>query len=414
MTYKNWFGNVIYKAVKLHTPDTIEQLQEIIHSATHVKAVGSRHSFNRVADTLDTLISLENLNQPVELNTKAMTVTVEGGMIYSQLGKYLHEKGYALQNLASLPHMSVVGAVATGTHGSGDQNGNLATAVAAIEFVSANGDLVTLSREDDDFYGAVVSMGGIGIISKITLDIVPTYDMQQYSYKNLPMPQLYEHFNNIMSAAYSVSLWNKWEHDFSPGMFLKYRIENDTLHEAPDEFFGAQLELEKDFPGGTATPRLGIRGPWYMRLTHFMPDMKLAGPVSEELQAEYFVPREDALEAIKRIQIIGDQITPLMGITELRSMTADNHWMSPSYGRDSIAIHFNMRPDEDAVYQLLPKIEEKIIPLGARPHWGKLFTLSPEYVQAQYDKLDDFRALLQKYDPNGKFRNDFLNRNIFS
>ena len=410
MTHTNWIGNVTFGASEIHTPDTIEKLQEIVHRSHHVKAIGSKHSFSTIADTDQTLISLENLDKPVNIDTEAMTVTVEGGMIYSQLGKYLHEHGYAIHNLASLPHISIVGAVSTGTHGSGDNNGNLSTAVAALEFVDASGELVKLSRGDEAFNGAVVNLGGIGVICKITLDIEPTYDVQQYSYQNLPVPALTEHFEQIMSCAYSVSIWCNWTTDVLRGLLVKHRVDDASRDPMPDEFHGAQLETV--FPGGIFTNRESP-GPWHLRLPHFLPDRPLEGPVSEELQAEYFVARDDAVEAIERIYALSDQLAPLMGVTELRSMTADNLWMSPAYQRDTISIHFNMRPDEDAIFKLLPQVEETIMHLGARPHWGKLFTLSPDYVKAQYDRLDDFRALLETYDPNGKFRNDFLNQYIF-
>ena len=411
MPHQNWLGNVTFSADQIHTPHTVEALQELVRSSHHVKAVGSKHSFNRIADSDDTLISLEKMNRVVELDTDAMTVTVEGGMIYSDLGDYLHAHGYALHNLASIPHITVVGAVATGTHGSGDGNGNLATAVAALEFVNADGDLVALSRDDDGFYGAVVSLGGLGVISKISLDIEPTYDVQQFGYDNLPVPSLYDHFDDILSSAYSVTIWSKWDSDVTPGLFLKHRLKDNALHEPGVTFFGATLEPA--FPGGAFTQREGVPGPWHKRLPHFRADVDLSKGMRPEAQAEYFVAREHAVEAIQRIQTISDQITPLMGITEIRSMTGDQHWLSPSYQRDSVGIHFSLTNDTDTIIQLLPRIEEQIMPLNARPHWGKLFTMSPEYVRSQYDRLDDFRNLLNQHDPNGKFRNDFLNRMIF-
>ena len=310
-----------------------------------------------------------------------------------------------------------LGACATATHGSGDQHGNLATNIAAIEFVAANGERVSLARGDADFDGAVVNMGALGIVSKITLDIEPTYDIQQYVYLDLPVAQLYDHLDDIMASAYSVSMFTDWQNDTVNQVWLKQRIENDTLYDAEPEFYGAVLSAEDMRPAGggrSANPcseQRGIRGAWHERLPHFKLDF--VPTAGNELQTEYYVPRENAVEALRRLHGLREGMAPLLTITEYRSVAADTLWMSSCYEMDVLAIHFSWKGAYDDVMAFLPTIESQIIPLDARPHWGKLFTMSPDDFLPHFPRLKDFRRLVQKHDPNGKFHNAFLQKNIF-
>jgi len=134
----------------------------------------------------------------------------------------------------------------------------------------------------------------------------------------------------------------------------------------------------------------------------------------KELQSEYFVPHKNALEAILAVEKLHEQIGPHLMITEIRTIAADDLWMSPAYKQDSVAIHFTWKPEWPEVSKLLPIIERELAPFNPRPHWGKLFTIPPAQLQSRYEKLAAFIALAKKFDPQGRFRNDFLNINIFS
>ena len=414
----NWAGNYTYRAARLHKPKTIEQVQEIVSRSSKVRALGSRHSFNDIADSPEDLISLEHFDQVLELNRERHTVTIEGGIRYGQLCQWLHGEGFAVHNLASLPHISVAGACATATHGSGEEHGNLATAVAALEFVSANGEITSLSRDvqSEQFHGAVVGLGGLGIVTKITLDILPAFDMRQDLYQNLPLSQLEEHFDDLASGVYSVSLFTDWSNAIFNQVWLKRRVLPDASFEPEAVWFEATLATRALHPiealsAENCTEQLGIRGPWHERLPHFR--MNFTPSSGEELQSEYFIPRQDAIAALHVINQLRDQIAPNLQISEVRTIAADNLWMSPCYQQACVAIHFTWKMDWPAVSQVLPMIEAKLAPFHARPHWGKLFTMSPERLQSLYAKLPEFRELLQTYDPSGKFRNAFLDTYIF-
>ncbi|MFB9275179.1 FAD-binding protein [Cohnella cellulosilytica] len=413
----NWAGNYKFGASELCVPDSVEQIQELVAGSRKVKVIGTRHSFNGIADTEGSHVSLAKLNRVVGLDRENETVTVEAGIRYGELCGYLHDNGYALHNLASLPHISVAGAVATATHGSGDGNASLSAAVTAMELVAANGETVALSRggPDDDLAGAVVGLGALGVVTKLTLDIVPAFEISQVVYENLPLAQLEKHVDDIFAGGYSVSLFTNWKDAAINQVWVKRKTTDGNPDAAGPERFGATRAdgPRHPVPGQPAhncSEQMGVPGPWHERLAHFK--MAFTPSSGEELQSEYFVPREQIYPALSAISDLREQIAPLLYVCETRAIAADELWMSPCYRQRSAGIHFTWKRDWEAVRQVLPLIESRLEPFGARPHWAKLFTMEPSRVQSFYRKLPEFRELIGRYDPQGKFRNAFLNRYI--
>ncbi len=412
----NWAGNYTYRAERLDEPRSVAEVQAIVKERRSVKALGSHHSFNSIADTLGDQISLKHLDE-IAIDPKSSTVSVGGGVTYGQLGPYLDRHGYALHNLASLPHISVAGACATATHGSGNKNRNLASAVSGIEIVTAEGKLRSFSREHDGelFRGAVVHLGALGVVTRLTLNVEPTYQVRQVVYENLSMNHLERHLDEIFASGYSVSLFTDWQNHRITQVWIKSRIEPGALAESPAEFFGAKRATRKLHPSGAhsaenCTEQMGIPGPWYDRLPHFRLDFVPSS--GAELQSEYFVPRDRGYEAILAIEQLRDLVTPHLIITELRTIDADDLWMSTCHQRPSMTIHFTWKPEWPEVSKLLPMIEEKLAPFNARPHWAKLFTLPQERLASLYEKLPDFKAFVEHHDPEKKFRNQFLAANL--
>ncbi|WP_136605380.1 FAD-binding protein [Paenibacillus dokdonensis] len=409
----NWAGNYKYSTSELHIPETLEQVREIVARSRRIKVLGTRHSFNGIADSSEMQLSLEKLNRVIALDRENHRVTVEGGIRYGDLCRYLNDQGYALHNLASLPHITVAGACATATHGSGVRNANLAAAVHSMEIVRADGDMMHFSRDHEEgVNGAAVGLGGLGVVTKITLDIIPAFEMSQYVYENLPLENLEEHFDEITSAAYSVSLFTDWKESRFNQVWLKHRMVDGISVGMGPEFFGATRAPRNvhPVPGYTAencSEQMGIPGPWFERLPHFR--MEFTPSAGEELQSEYFVPRQVAYQALCAIDELREHISPLLYVSEVRMIAEDELWMSPCYKQDSVAIHFTWKPYWQAVQQVLPMIEERLSPFAACPHWAKLFTMPPAQLQALYKRLPDFRKLLLHCDPEGKFRNQFLN-----
>lgn len=414
-TRTNWAGNLTYSTERLHLPETVAEAQEVVRRSSVVRPLGSRHCFNEIADSTVSQISLERLNDVIELDEASRRVSVGSGVLYGDLSALLHERGFALHNLASLPHISVAGACATATHGSGVTNGNLATAVTEVEFIDASGDLHTVARGSEEFAGAVVNLGAIGLVTRLTLEVEPTYDVAQYVYLNMPRAALDDHFDEIMSSGYSVSLFTDYQSDTVNQVWVKQKAGRAAGPE-PD-FYGAQPASRDVHPiieisAENCTAQMGVPGPWHERLPHFR--MEFTPSSGKELQAEYFIPREAAPEVMRVLYGMADRLAPILMISEIRTIARDELWMSTAYGRDSVACHFTCEQDWDALQQVLPIIEEAIEPYGGRPHWGKMFTLSPRRLHSRYERLADFRELVRRYDPNGKFSNAFLEENVLA
>jgi xylitol oxidase len=413
----NWAGNRTYAAARLLEPTSLDELQGIVRGSPSLRVLGSRHSFNDIADTTGDLVSLARMPRIFDLDQAGGTVTVDGGVRYGELCGPLDAAGFALHNLASLPHISVAGACATATHGSGDRSGNLATAVRALELVTADGEVMSFSREGDPdaFSGVVVGLGGLGVVTSLTLDLQPTLRMRQDLYEDLPLDEAANRFDEITGLADSVSLFTAWRGPTIEQVWLKRRVPDGDWFEPPPQVFGATratvpIHPIRGMPTDALTSQLGVPGPWHERMPHFRMDHTPSA--GAELQTEYLMPRRHAADMLRALDGIRDTIAPVLMISEVRTIAADDLWMSTAYERPSVAAHFTWQPDWDAVRQVLPVIEAALAPFEPRPHWGKLFTMSADAIASAYPRLPAFVALLERHDPNGTFRNDFLRRNI--
>ena len=405
---KNWAGNVTYSTTGILRPRTVEEAQELVARAESIRALGTRHSFSLVGDSTGALLSTEHLDRVVQIG--ADTVTVESGIRYGELGRALQEHGLAVANLASLPHISVGGAVATGTHGSGVSNQSLAAAVSALDLVGADGSLGRLRRGDREFDGAVVALGALGLVARVSLDVVPAFELRQYVFEDLPWRAVETDLDEILAGGYSVSLFTTWTELGIDQVWVKA---TDELH--TQSYFGALPATvpRNPVPGArpdncTATTRRSRSSA--ERLPHFQ--LGFTPSSGAELQSEYVVPREHGADALRELRGLGTIVSPLLLISEIRTIAADRLWLSPFYEQDSIAFHFTWKPLGDEVLAVLPLIETALAPFGVRPHWGKLFTLSPQALDAVYPKLAAFRELRRRLDPDGKFQNAFVARYI--
>ena len=408
---RNWAGNYTYQAQKLHRPTTLEQVQDIVAHAANVHVLGTRHAFNDIADASE-LISLEDLPANVVVNPEARTVSLGARVTYGQLAKTLDDAGLALHTLASLPHISVAGAVATATHGSGVTCGNLATAVSGFEIVTSSGEHLTASRGDPDFDGMVVGLGALGVVTRITLDVQPTYEVSQQVYEGLGWQALYDHFDEITSSGYSVSIFTRWGETIDQ-VWVKSRT--DQPSRVAGDLFGAVAATVERHPimgldPAACTPQLGQPGPWFDRLPHFRLDHTPSS--GEEIQSEYLVPRRHALEALEAMRSLAVRTRPHLLVSELRRVAADRLWMSTCYEEDCVAIHFTWKREPDAVQELVAHIEDALAPFEARPHWGKVFHANAAAIAPRYQRHADFVRLQERLDPRGAFRNAWLKARV--
>jgi xylitol oxidase len=408
----NWAGNVTFRPEDHRRPATVEALQAVVAQSAangkRIRALGAAHSFNRIADVAGVLVSTDDLCRVVALDETARTVTVEGGIRYAALTAYLHDNGWALGNLPSLPHVSVAGAVTTGTHGSGDDNHVLAAAVASLDLVTASGDVLHLDREDAEFAAALVGLGCFGVVARATLTVEPTYDVRQWVSVDVPFDRCLENLDEILASAYSVSLFTDWNGEAFHQIWRKQRVQDADRAVAGLELAPAEHNVHpiRGMSADACTAQLGEAGPWHQRLCHFRADS--VPSAGAELQSEYFVARSDAPAALRALGELSDMLAPLVLASEVRSVAADRLWLSPAYERASVAIHFTWRPLPSEVATALPLVEDALAPFAPRPHWAKLTALDGARVRACYPRFADWTAVRDRLDPAGVFRNRYL------
>ncbi|MCX4784392.1 FAD-binding protein [Streptomyces sp. NBC_01264] len=406
----NWAGNVIFSATNTRTPTSILELQELVATNRQVRAIGTRHSFNRIADTNGCLVSTAGIPIGVDIDSDSMTARVGAGMTVGDIAEIIDSSGFALPNLGSLPHISIAGACATGTHGSGDSNRILAESVRSLDFITADGTCATISRGDPHFDGAIVSLGSIGIVTSMTLELRPTFNVQQTVYVGLDCVGIIEHLDELFSSAYSVSIFTDWlRHN---QIWLKARVGDQAANPSPESFGAHPAERDLHPAPGVSpahcTPQMGAPGAWHELLPHFRRDLRPS--VGEELQSEYFVDRKVAADALRSIVEIQPILADVLQVSELRTVASDEFWISPASERASIAIHFTWISDPQAVEPVVRMVEEVLSPFNPRPHWGKVFTATPDTLRASYPHWDDFIRMCDHFDSARKFGNEFTSR----
>lgn len=412
---RNWAGNVTYRAGEVEHPSSIAGVREVISRGGTLRVLGTRHCFNDIADTAGSLFTLDDLPIEIEVSEERDSVRVSSGARYGDIAPVLEAEGLALSNLASLPHISVGGAIATGTHGSGDRIGSLSSAVRALTILTAGGEIRRLARGDADFNGAVVGLGALGVVLDVTLDVEPSYRIAQHVYERPRWDAILDTLDAVTAAGTSVSVFSRWQSaDTADQIWVKQRQPDGRAHERADlmDSLGAGAADGPRHPIMGVDPvatseQGGVAGPWFQRLPHFR--LEFTPSAGAELQSEYLVPRADAVAAIEAVRSLADRIAPQLLVNEVRTVRADDLWLSSSYRTDAVGLHFTWRPDEAAVRALLPEIEAAL-PATARPHWGKVFTLDGAEVRSRYPRWDDFAALRHEFDPERRFVNAYLER----
>ena len=402
-----WAGTHGFAASRLVDAGSIDEVRAVVAEGGPVRALGTRHSFHDLADTEGTLVTVTGIPADAVLDEERREVTVGAGTRYGVLARWLEDRGWALHNLGSLPHISIGGAIATGTHGSGHGNGSLATAVRGLEYVDASGALAEVRAGDPDFAALVVGLGAFGIVVRVTLAIEPSYRMRQDVYSGLSWAAFLGDPDAVTGSAYSTSVFTTWGDEVGD-VWRKARLDESV---PPDEWLDARRRSDTaSLVGSTEnlTEQLGVEGAWCDRLPHFRLDATPSN--GDEIQSEYFVARSDAAAALSAVRALGADIRPHLLVSELRTVRADDLWLSGAYGRDTLAIHFTWANHPGPVRALLPRIEAALAPFAARPHWGKWHTMDAGAIAAVVPRLADARAVLERLDPDGRFANAHLRR----
>ncbi|MCJ1713606.1 D-arabinono-1,4-lactone oxidase [Curtobacterium sp. VKM Ac-2922] len=408
----NWSGTVTYGAARVERPTSLDDAAAIVAREPRVHGLGTRHSFNDVADTPGVLLDLTQVPTDLQVDRAAdgTTVTLGAGTRYGDVAPELDALGLALHNTGSLPHISVGGAIATGTHGSGTTLGSLSTAVRGLELLGPDGTTRTVSHTDPDFPGTVLHLGLLGIVTRVTLAVEPTYRMRQDAYGPFPWRTFLDHAAEIHAAGYSVCAYTRFGNDDDtgprPGAIGEVLVKSRAEH-VPDDLFG--VPRLPGTPGDAhRTARDGSMGPWWDRLPHF--PIASVPSHGSEVQSEHFVPLRHAAAALDALRGLADRIQPHLHVAELRTMAADDLWLSPTQGQDVFCIAFTWKKHPEQVAALLPDLEARLAPLGGRPHWGKTSSLGADAIAALYPRLPAFRALVGRADPDRTFASAFGER----
>jgi xylitol oxidase len=412
----NWAGNVTFHAHDYESPSSVEEVQAMVARARTVRALGTAHSFNDIADSAGLLLSVMSLPPEIEVDSDSRRVRVAAGVRYGELARRVDDEGLALPNLGSLPHISVAGACATGTHGSGVGNGSLSTSGSGLEIVTADGDVLSVGGDGDRLDGATVHLGALGVVVGLTLDLVPAFRMRQHVFEGLPLEVLDDHLDELLSAAYSVSLLTDWRESRLTQVWLKQRLDEPEPAVPGAPWFAATpadgpRHPIAGMPADNCTEQLGVPGGWFERLPHFRADSPPSSS-GDELQSEYLLPREQAVPALHALDEVRERLHPVVQVCEVRAIAADELWMSPCHRRDTVGVHFTWVPDVRAVLPVVALVEDRLAPFEPRPHWGKIFTTAPEALRERYEWMPDFCELVRRFDPRGKFRNAYTGRHL--
>lgn len=406
---QNWAGTHVYTAPRIVSASSVEEVRRAVAGDGPAHALGTRHSFTDLPDTTGTLIDLAGLSGGFVLDEDARTVEVAAGTRYGELALWLDGRGWALHNLGSLPHISVGGATATGTHGSGDRNGVLTSAVRGIRYVAADGDVHEVRHGDADFAALAVGLGAYGVVVALTLAVQPTYRARQDVYQNVSWDAALDRFDAVTGAGYSVSVFTRWEPELLGDVWVKTRLEADDDAVADVLLDGTRVIEANPLQGlPDLTVLGGVPGPWMERLPHFRLDGKPS--FGDEIQSEYFVPRSSAPAALQAMRELAPLVQPVLFVSELRTAASDDLWLSGAYERDFLAIHFTWHNDDAGVRAVLPAVEQSLAPFGARPHWGKLHLFDAADMARVHPRLADARAVFDARDPGRRFANAHLER----
>jgi xylitol oxidase len=393
----SWSGTVTYHFAAEHRPSDLDALRTLVSGSRALRPVGTAHTFSDLPDGAEA-VSLAAFDT-VEVAEDRTSVRVGAGMTHATLAEALAPHGLALENLASLPHLNVVGAVATATHGSGVRTRNLATQVRALELVLASGDLLTLRRGDDDLAGAVVGLGLLGVVHHVELDVVPAVPHRQLVLHDADVEGLPDRLHALLDLGRSVSVFTRW--DGTPHrVWVKWRDDDP----APDPHpLGLRVADQPEHPiAGLDTIHCtlqgGVPGPWVERLPHFRPGYLPS--VGDEVQSEYHLPREHGPAAARALADVGHLLDAALLTSEIRAVAADDLWLSPQSGQDTCSFHFTWTSDTTLASAAALVVEEALAPFSPRPHWGKHFNLD---VRDAYPRLPDFLALRERLDPDRTF-----------
>jgi FAD-linked oxidoreductase len=423
--WRNWSGYQQCQPAQRVAPASLDELASLLRGAQGpVRPVGAGHSFTPLVPTDGTIVSLRNFTGLRAHDAAALTATFGAGTKLGQIGGPLDAVGQALPNMPDIDEQSLAGAISTGTHGTGAKLGALHSRVTALQLVTPRGEVLECSRAKNAaiFDAARVSLGSLGIITAVTLANEPTHKLKRTEWFE-PLDTLLERFDELAARHHSFELY------FFPSCDLGWAITIDPTDEPVSE-----RPPQKDEEGALALKQardLLAWWPWLRRrLTNDgMRELAEAGgsftsvdiwyrifPSARSTrfnEMEYHLPREQLIPTVHRVREVLDTRHPeIFFPVEVRVVKGDDAWLSPFHGHESsgsIAVH-HYYPEDPLPY--FADVEPLYRPLGGRPHWGKMNTLAAADFARLYPRWQDFLAVREQLDPEGRMLNPYL-RQVF-
>lgn len=426
--WQNWGRSASVRPVRVERPRSPEGVQRAVKAAQAqgltVKAVGAGHSFTGIAVAPGVLLELDDMQGLVSADAGSGLVTVLGGTRLHRMPGLLAPYGLAMQNLGDIDRQSIAGAIATGTHGTGKGFGGIATQVRGLTLVTAEGEFLRIDaeRNADMLSGAVVGLGALGIVVEVTLQCVPAFLLHAVD-SRVPIDDALETLHERAADADHLEFY--W-HPHTDVALMKTQTrlpESAARHPIPmlrrwvDEtvlsngVFGAYCAASRIAPA-IIPPfnRLAVRLTGHAEYTDRSHRVLVHDRAVRFREMEYAIPADDVVPAVQAIRKLIDQRGWRIEFPiEVRFAAADDLWLSTAYGRDSayVAVHRYWRADPRAYFDA---VEQIMLDLGGRPHWGKLHSLDDEQLRARYPRFDDFLALRNRLDPGRLFGNRHLER----
>jgi FAD-linked oxidoreductase len=426
--WTNWARNQSCRPAEICRPDSLEALRRRVGEARaagrKLRLAGAGHSWSPLACTDGCLISLSRLDRVVEIDAAARTATVEAGMSMGRLVEALDEQGLALPTIGGMLRQSVGGTIATATHGTGAAYGNLATAVTRLESLTPAGELRSWTADASGFHGAVVSLGALGPVVRLTLQCEPAFGVRSEEYP-LPIEGLVRHLDQYLAENDYFQFFDL-VHTERAYLFCMNRdaagMAAKSRWRRLREWVAAGMETLSSSAAMWLTDKLPLAIPLSQKvaLVTLLSGKTRLGRSFEVLshenigfryrELEVAIPRERAAEAVRAVRkMVKDQgLRVDMPIT-YRFVKADGLWLSPAYGRDTCYVSFaTARRDPAFVESFFDEAERLMRRFDGRPHWGKCFSSKREYFQRAYPKWQDFDALRARLDPERAYANDMI------
>ena len=424
-TWTNWAGIQTCSPAAVEHPANDAELARLVKTASSaghpVKVVGAGHSFTDIACTNGYQVHLDRYNRVILADRETQRVRVQAGITLQKLNLELDQHGLALPNLGDIAYQSVAGAISTATHGTGIRLGGLATQVAGLELITADGSVISCSADEEPevFNAARVGLGALGILSTVTLQAVPAFNLRVVN-QPMPLDALLENIDeHVESNDHFEFFWvphtrwaltkrnNRTDQPLAPRPRWQ-ELRDDYLME--NVAFGAVCRMGRRFP--SLIPRLATALPGSGRVEYVDKSYKVfASPRWVHFsEMEYSIPREAAVDVIRRIRsFVETSGLHISFPVEVRFTAPDDIYLSTANGSERcyIAVHVYQGMPYEQYFRGVERIMDSV---GGRPHWGKLHFQTAETLAPRYPDWDKFQAVRRRLDPEGRFANAYTDR----